>query len=370
MARQAKPYVERGWYVSRPSGRYLRLCPVEDGMTEAKRLLKIELGKLEAEREKMGGRLSMKMTVIELFLSFLEQVKAEKDDDTFLYYQRWLTVFAQQYGSRPARGINKTIASDFKLWMMTTTFVRGKQPPKKYKAKTVNHALIALRRAFNWAIDTDRLPEGTNPFAKVELLPCQGRKRIATDEEYLALQANCLDDAFGDVLVAMRHTSARPQDIYGLKWSMVHWDGGMWVLEEHKGMRTANDPQPRVIGMNADVEKMLRRRLAKYGPDGHVFLNRMGKPWTKDSLGLRMRRLRKKAGIKPDERGEEFVLYTNRHTFLTKAGADPTISQSALADIAGHTDPSMTAKYVHPARLAVAEAGRRVADRIMTSSPA
>src|SRR4051812_48271432 len=90
MARHAKPYAERGWYVSRPAGHYLRLCPVEDGMTEAKRLLTMELGKLEAGREKMGGRLPTKMTVTELFLAFLEHVHAEKDDDTFLYYQRWL----------------------------------------------------------------------------------------------------------------------------------------------------------------------------------------------------------------------------------------------------------------------------------------
>jgi hypothetical protein len=32
MPREAKPYEERGWYISRPFGQYIRLCPVEDGM--------------------------------------------------------------------------------------------------------------------------------------------------------------------------------------------------------------------------------------------------------------------------------------------------------------------------------------------------
>jgi hypothetical protein len=43
MPREAKPYIERGWYVSRPFGEYLRLCRVDEGMTEAKRLLKLFL---------------------------------------------------------------------------------------------------------------------------------------------------------------------------------------------------------------------------------------------------------------------------------------------------------------------------------------
>ena len=52
MPREPKPYVERGWYVSRPCGKYLKLCPKEDGKTEANRLLKIKLGELEQERRR------------------------------------------------------------------------------------------------------------------------------------------------------------------------------------------------------------------------------------------------------------------------------------------------------------------------------
>src|SRR5262249_7056280 len=156
MPREAKPYIERGWYVSRPMGVYLRLCRVAEGMTEAKRLLKVELGKLEAEREQTGGRLPTKLTVTELLLLFLAAVKAEKDEATSGDYQRWCTEFAREYGHKPARSITRTDASDFKLKMMKATYVVGKQAPKPYKPKTVNHALITLRRAFYWAAKTDR----------------------------------------------------------------------------------------------------------------------------------------------------------------------------------------------------------------------
>jgi integrase len=116
--------------------------------------------------------------------------------------------------------------------------------------------------------------------------------------------------------------------------------------------------------MNDAVEEMLRKRLDKYGDSGHVFLNEDGHPWTNNALGLRMRRLRERAGIKADANGEEFVLYTNRHTFLTHAAADPTITESILADVGGHTDVETTRKYIHLASQLVEDAGRRVADSL------
>jgi integrase len=353
MPREAKPYVERGWYISRAGGQYLKLCPVADGMTEARRLLKMRLGELEAERETMGGRLPTKLTVTEVFVAFLEEVERTKDEDTFLDYQRWCTEFAKAYGHKPARSVTKADAADFRLAMLKTTYVVGQQPPRPYKPKTINHALITLRRASNWAIDTDRLPAGTNPFARVELLPCEGRQRVATEEEYQALLAHCTDDAFRDVLVAMRHASARPQDIYNLEWHMVDWENRMWVLRRHKASRTARNPKPRVIGMATAVEAVRRRRLEQFGPTGHVFRNADGNPWRKDALGLRMRRLRVRAGVKPDQQGEEFVLYTNRHTFLTAAGADPSISPTHLARVGGHSSTATTDKYIHLALVAV-----------------
>ena len=109
MPREAKPYVERGWFISRAGGQYLRLCPVADGMTEARRLLKLRLGESEAEREQLGGPLPAQLTVTEMFVMFLEEVQATKDDDTFLDYQRWCTEFARRTAtSRPGRSPRPT----------------------------------------------------------------------------------------------------------------------------------------------------------------------------------------------------------------------------------------------------------------------
>lgn len=369
MPRQPKPYVLRGWYISRPHGTYLKLCPVEQGMTKARQVLKVKLGELEQERggSHRTGNFPSHLTVAEMFSLFLKDVQTNRDDDTFRDYQRWCVEFAKTYGQKSIRDVTKAEANDFKLKLTTSTYVRGKQPPKRFSPKTVNHALIALRRAFNWAIDTDRLLTGRNPFAKVKLLHTEGRRRVATDEEFQTLLKHCSNDGFRDVLIVMRHTPARPQDIYSLEWSMVDWENKLWVIHKHKTSKTAKQPKPRIIPMNSDVERVLRARAEKSGQEGKVFRNRKGEPWRKNALCLNMRRLRIRAGITADENGEQFVLYTNRHTFMTKAGADASVSQSLLSELAGHTDPRTTARYFHPSRSAVAEIGRRVADSLTSA---
>jgi hypothetical protein len=118
MPREPNPYLERGWYVSRPSGKYLKLCPAKDGRTEANRLLKIESGKLEVEREQMGGRKPSNLSVIELFTLFLQDVELSNDEDTFHDYQRWCTDFAKQNGGKlrrtgAVRNLSDRITSPF-----------------------------------------------------------------------------------------------------------------------------------------------------------------------------------------------------------------------------------------------------------------
>src|SRR5262249_9189188 len=103
--REAKPYVERGWYVSRPAGQYLRLCPKEDGMTRAKELLREKLVRISKEKRVHAGRLSRDLKVTELFAMFLHSVEVQHSAHTYGDYQLWLTRFAEQHGRRKARDV-------------------------------------------------------------------------------------------------------------------------------------------------------------------------------------------------------------------------------------------------------------------------
>lgn len=81
------------------------------------------------------------------------------------------------------------------------------RPPEPYKAKTVNHAVIALRRCWNWGIENDYLPP-KDPFAKLPMLHSEGRQRIVTNQEFQALLRHCTDALF--YAGKLRKTSRRP----------------------------------------------------------------------------------------------------------------------------------------------------------------
>ena len=57
-----------------------------------------------------------------------------------------------------------------------------------------------------------------------------------------------------------------------------------------------------------------------------------------------MRRLRERVGLEP-KAGENLVLYSSRHTFATERVGR--VTDIELAELLGHSDPSMTKKYVH-----------------------
>ncbi len=374
MPRLHRPFVRRGWYVSKVRGTLVRLCPAADGVKRAT----AELARCVAGVEPLSTPATSQPpayspepapappavgpTVAELIARFLAAVRAEKAADTYTDYERWCREFAKLFGQSSAAALTRADALVFRQHLLTATWKPPNGRPRKYKPKTVNNALIAARRLFNWAVDAGLVT--ANPFTRTKLLPTRGRERVITPDEFARLLKACTEPAFRDVLVFLRFTAARPQDAYTLRWDMVDLAAGVITVAAHKGSRTARRPKPRVLGIPPQVEEVLRRRMGAARPSSLVFVNSRGRPWRKDSLGLAMRRLRARAKLKADANGEKLVLYHARHSFLTAAGADPTISQSTLAEIAGHTNPATTARYVHAARSAVAEAAVRAAGRV------
>ena len=81
-----------------------------------------------------------------------------------------------------------------------------------------------------------------------------------------------------------------------------------------------------------------------HNPDDVVFTNQRGRAYTKDCLVRKMARLRVAHEVEA-KGGEQFVLYTNRHTFGTESTGK--ITDLELAELMGHTNVSTTRRYVH-----------------------
>jgi integrase len=381
MPRPAKPYLHRGWWVTNVGGTRKKLCREEVGRDAAEGALLA----LRQERQQNGGLTYPNLRVVELVALFLDTLKVEKSPHTYLDYQRWLTEFARQHGNRPAREISRQEALAFRNAVATGVYTKGQvtvgpkkgrladkarqKSPRPYKPKTVNHAVIALKRCWNWGIENDYLPPGKNPFAKLPLLHAEGRQRVITDDEFRALLRHNTDALFRQFLLILRYTPARPGEVRKLTWPMIDWANHRLVIPRHKTSRTQKTRKPRIIPLPPFVEKLLRSLRKKQGHQPYVFLNSKGKPWTKDATVQRMESLRRRAGIAPDETGEQLVLYHNRHTYITRAAGAEGISGPLLQQLAGHTDPRTTERYAHLASREIERAGQRVAESLRPRKP-
>src|SRR5262249_48404370 len=157
-----------------------KLCHVSKGLTRAREILR----DLLRQRDQDGNnKVYQDLSVAALFALFLKNVEAEKTHHTFLDYQRWLTDFASLHGGRQAPDVSRLDAQNYRNDLTRRTWDHGRKKGQPYKPKTVNHAVIALKRAWNWAIEMELIP-GKNPFAKTGLLHAEGRKRTATEEEF------------------------------------------------------------------------------------------------------------------------------------------------------------------------------------------
>jgi len=372
MPRQPKPYLHRGWWVTNLGGSRHKLCPEHAGRAFALDAFRKRL----KEHEDNDHQKYRPLTVAELAALFLTSVEAEKSASTHTNYQRWLTDFCKLHGNRLARDLTRLDAQNYKNDLcsrtyssrritVTTTGKKTKQNKpaavaRPYKPKSINHAIITLKRCWNWGIETEIIPT-KNPFAKLPLLYSAGRQRVITDGEFQALLRHSTDACFRQFLLALRYTSARPGEIRQLTWPQIDWANHRLVIHRHKTTTTQKVPKPRLIPIPPCVERLLRRLQLRQGHQPACFLNSRGKAWSRDAVIQRMESLRRRAGIKPDENGEALVLYHHRHTYLTAAAGAEGISGPLLQQLAGHTDPRTTERYAHLANPVIVQAGNKVA---------
>jgi integrase len=279
------------------------------------------------------GKTVQQLAVWEVCEQFLEWVEHHRSERTFSDYHDWLSRWVKLHGKKTARDIRPL---DLEKW-------KADLVKSGLKPCTVNHAVIAVQTCWNWSVKNEIL-QG-NPLAKVEKLFTEGRQRVLTPEEFRGLLRNS-DALFRQVLLVFRLTGVRPGEFCKLTWEQVNWDHHCWVIRKHKARRTAKERKPRIVPMPPVVESLLRWRLRKYGQTQRVFLNSDSLPWTINALRCRMRRLREKVGIVPDENGETVVMYTTRHSYATAAIASG-VSDRRLSELLGHTDSKTTQRYIH-----------------------
>src|SRR5450631_612045 len=139
----------------------------------------------------------------------------------------------------------------------------------------------------------------------------------------------------------------RPDECYRLRWESVTWTNGRngTVLVTHGKTAAAR----RVLPLTVRAKNILQSRWEAGGnpAEGWVWSapTRSGH-FEKSTLKKQHKKALRLSKVRP------FVLYSLRHTFLTRLG-ESGCDAWTLARIAGHSSVAMSARYVHPSEDAV-----------------
>lgn len=270
----------------------------------------------------------------------------------------------------PIDKITSEHVADFARNEITRTHVshitRGKRRKKAringtLAVSTVNTSLRALRRvlrlAMEWGVITS--------VPKIRLLPGENhRERVLTVDEETKFLAST-EEPLASIATILADSGVRPDECYQLRWENISFDDPQYTNGSVSVMQGKTKAAKRKLPMTVRERNVLQMLWTNSGrPEaGWVFPSATRSGHADHAT---VRKQHKKAlrisGIRP------FVLYSFRHTFLTRLGASGCDAWT-LARIAGHSSIQISAKYVHPGEDAVLRAMARLPEHTEAALP-
>ena len=315
----------RPWYRKQNDTWYICLHGQQIPLTKGKD------NKAEAERAyfqimaRDGGKLpeAATLTVAQVADLFLDWSSRHNDHSTYDWYKKFLQDFCDLHGGLQA--------SQLKPFQVTQWLDRH----AGWNDGSRRCAITALKRAFNWSVDEGVLP--ANPVKKVHKPPVKSRDRILKPQEKNQLLGAIKDQPFRDFVFALQETGGRPSEVARVTAADVDLEQGVWLLHKHKTRKKTG--RPRVIYLTPAMVELTRRLVEKH-PTGPLFRGpRGGKPFTRNSIRCRFRRLREKlphlAGV---------IAYTYRHTYATDA-LENGVGVAEVAELLGHQGTDMVMRH-------------------------
>jgi integrase len=179
------------------------------------------------------------------------------------------------------------------------------------------------------------------------------RERVVTPQEQAKYLAATLEP-LGSVAEVLVDTGLRPEECFRLRWESLTWTNGRYgtLLVTHGKTAAAR----RVLPMTRRVRNVLETRWERFEKplEGWIWPapTRSGH-LESSSIKKQHAKALKASKVRP------FVLYSLRHTFLTRLG-ESGCDAWTLARIAGHSSVAMSTRHVHPSEDAVLAAVERL----------
>jgi integrase len=233
-----------------------------------------------------------------------------------------------------------------------------------YAVATVNSTIRVLRRALSlakeWGV-IDSLPT-------LNLISGENhREHVVTPQEEQAY-LNAADSELAAFMILAFDTGLRPDEAYSLRWEHVNWSNGNngSVFVAHGKTSAAR----RVVPMTPRLKFVLGARweLAGSPAEGWVWPAQTKTGRFEQSTLTKRHRKAVAAAKVGNVKVRPFVIYSARHTFLTRLG-ESGCDAWTLARIAGHSAIAISMRYVHPSQEAVERAMTQLTGHNSRHSP-
>ena len=224
------------------------------------------------------------------------------------------------------------------------TFIKPTWSPS-----TTRSAIKTILACLNLAVKDGLI--SANPVKNVEKPAWERREAVLTGEE-LAKLLSAAREPFKTLLTAMANSGCRPGEICSLQVEDCFPDASVWLVANKTKNKTGVEKRP--IYLTPDLVE-LTLKLIGDRTEGHLFLNRYGKPWRTDTIRCRFRNLREKLGL-----SDGVIPYGTRHRFASDAINRQKMDSLVVARLMGHSDARMLQKtYFREDTDAMVEAMKR-----------
>jgi integrase len=263
------------------------------------------------------------------FLPWAESTFAAKRK-TWLYYRngvRRITAF----GSLASLPLD-----DLRLPEKISSYIARRQS-MGLQVSSLNRELQVLRRLLHLAVEWGSVEQS----AKVKMLPGEHHREFVLSQDEEAKYLAVAPEPLASVATVLADTGMRPEECYRLRWEFMAWVNGRHgsLLVTHGKTRAAR----RMLPMTPRVRTVLELRWEASGRplEGYVWpAPTKSGHLEPSSLKKQHSKALKLSKVRP------FVLYSLRHTFLTRLG-ESGCDAWTLARIAGHSSVTMSSRYVH-----------------------
>lgn len=356
MGRIAKPYYRTsdGYWYGRvhkgiPAVRILQGKP-----TDADRQRASDLFAILKATSVPGTNLDRQPCAV-LIDKFLEYQHTHNELGTYRTHLQYLTPFAKFCGS--VRCIELTAGHAEK-------FITGKRNQKRQRIvrtlktknkdgtyrqhvtylepwgdNTVAAFTKSLLAAFNWGTSTKHSGKliSSHPFDGQRRQFQRTDRVVVKDDAFDAMYA-AAKPAFKDFLTALRCTGCRPGELMVVTAADIR-DGDKFILQKHKTSRKTG--KPRIVWFDDTLKDLIARKVQEH-PEGPLFRNTDGNPWSRGSISSSFDRLRTKLNLT-----DNVIAYAlGRHSYITSA-LERGVDIVYVSELTGTSVPTIQKFYSH-----------------------